>query len=93
MKIMISQPMMGKSNDELQKLRKEVVEKLTKEGHQVIDTIFDFGDKPSLYYLAKSLEAMSGCDGVFFMEGWTNARGCIIERRVAEMYGLWIKEE
>ena len=93
MKIMISQPMLGNSNNEIQKLRKDVADKLTKEGHQVINTIFDFGDKPSLYYLAKSLEAMSECDGVYFMKGWASARGCIIERRAAEMYDLWIKEE
>ena len=34
MKIMISQPMMGESNEEIQKLRKDVADKLTKEGHQ-----------------------------------------------------------
>lgn len=90
---MISQPMMGKSNEQIAKERKEVTEKLITEGHEVVNTIFDFGDKPPLFYLAKSLEAMSECDGVFFMKNWEKTRGCLVEREAAKKYNLWIKYE
>ena len=94
---MISQPMMGKSDEEISKERilavKKIEEMFSDSDVTVPYTLFDFGDKPPLFYLAKSLEVMSQCDGVYFMKGWENARGCRIEREAAEKYGIWVKEE
>lgn len=38
--------------------------------------------------LADSIRIMSGCDGVFFADGWKYARGCKIEHEIAVEYGL-----
>lgn len=94
MKVMISQPMKGKSTEEVRFERKAIIAKLEKKGHTVVDTVFT--DTPpetentALWHLGKSLEVMSSVDAVYFMEGWRQARGCLIEHMAAEKYGLWI---
>lgn len=96
MKVMISQPMNGKTTEEIRNERKEIVEILEKEGYEVIDTIFA-KETPkdcdvALYYLSKSIEAIGKVDAVVFMKGWTQARGCRIEHDIAREYGKFIKE-
>jgi hypothetical protein len=92
---MISQPMRGLSEEEIRINREAVVKELEEAGWTVVDTIFpefDIRDikNKSLTYLAKSIEIMSTCDGVYFMKGWTEARGCIIEHMCCEQYGIKI---
>ncbi len=96
MRIMISQPMRNKSPERVSWERRELVEELQRQGHYVIDTIFT-EEAPkdcdeSIYYLAKSIEAIGKVDAVIFMPGWENARGCRIEHQVAANYGKFIKE-
>lgn len=95
LKIMISQPMKGKTEEQIRSERAELVKKLEEKGHEVVDTIFaeetPEGDA-RLYYLAKSIEAMSKVDAVVFMPGWENARGCQIEHEIAVKYNKFIKE-
>ena len=43
--------------------------------------------------LAKSIEMIGKVDGLVFMKGWENARGCQIEHHVAQSYGKFIKYE
>lgn len=96
MKIMLSQPMTGRTAQEIWEERKELVNLLESQGHTVIDTIFDFKDKDpyndGLYYMGHSILAMSEVDAVVFMKGWENSRGCKIEHELALKYGLFIKE-
>ena len=80
MKIMLSQPMNGKTNEQIKEEREALVKKLEAEVHEVLDTIFDLEeDKSPIYYLAKSIEMIDKADGVIFMKGWYEARGCRIE--------------
>ena len=95
MKIMISQPMNGKTTEQIRKERVELVKELEKQGHEVVDTIFA-KETPkdcdtAIYYLSKSIEAIGKVDGLVFMKGWENARGCRIENQVALAYGKFIK--
>lgn len=97
MKIMISQPMRGYTEDIIRKNRKNLVNELKKQGYEVVDTIFteeapENCDK-AIYYLSKSIEAMSKVDGVVFMKGWEQTRGCKIEYYVAQYYHKFIKME
>lgn len=90
MKIMISQPMNGKTNEQIKNERAELVKRLTEEGHEVIDTVFDEAPKgidEPIFYLAKSIEFIGKVDGVVFMPNWNKARGCKIEHEVAVEYG------
>lgn len=95
LKIMISQPMKGKTEEQIRSERAELVKKLEEKGHEVVDTIFaeetPEGDA-RLYYLAKSIEAMSKVDAVVFMPDWEKARGCQIEHEIAVKYNKFIKE-
>ncbi len=95
MKIMISQPMNGKSEEQIRKERAELVKELESEGHEVINSIFEDevpeGYDARIYYLSKSIRALAKADAVVFMQGWENARGCRIENQVALAYGKFIK--
>lgn len=96
MKIMISQPMNGKTQKQIEEERAELVKDLNAKGYEVVNTIFaetpdEAQDKP-LFYLAKSIDAMSKVDAVIFMKGWENARGCKIEHEIAVKYNKFIKE-
>ena len=96
MKLMISQPMRGKTEQQIREERVELVKQLEQEGYEVVDTIFaDETPKDSdaaLYYLSKAIEAMSKVDGLVFMPGWQDARGCRIEFQIALEYGKFIKQ-
>lgn len=94
MKVMISQPMRGKSSEQVRTERTSVMAMLEAKGHTVVDTVFTeeppAADNTALWNLGQSLCAMSHVDAVYFMEGWRQARGCLIEHMAAEKYGLWI---
>ena len=91
MKVMISQPMNGKSEEQIREERETIVKGMKEEGVEIIDTIFT-EEAPkdtdtAIYYLAKSIEAIGKVDAVFFMKGWEKARGCKVEHQVAVEYG------
>lgn len=105
MKAMISQPMAGKTPEEIVETRNRAIKFLEERGYEVVNTLFtdvwysessvkDRGvvNKP-LCYLAKSLENMSLCDVAYFCKGWERARGCRIEQEAAKAYGLIVMYE
>lgn len=91
MKIMISQPMRGKTNEQIRAERAELVKRMEEEGYEVLDTVIneippkDVND--AIYYLSKSIEFIGKVDAVYFMKNWQKARGCKIEHEVAVEYG------
>ena len=100
MKAMMSQPIAGKTEQEIRETREKAIAALEEKGYQVINTLFTdewYSDenmrkrgveqKP-LCFLAKSLENMSLCHAAYFCKGWENARGCRIEHEAAKAYGL-----
>lgn len=98
-KAMISQPMNGLTDEEIEKTRNKAIKHLERLGYKVVNTMFkdDLYSESAkdrgvmsipVYYLARSLEGMSFCDAVYFCDGWEDARGCRIEHDVAEEYGL-----
>lgn len=105
MKAMISQPMRGKTDEEIVADRNRAIQALEEKGYEVVNTLFtdEWYSKESmeergvvqvpLCFLAKSLDNMSRCHAVYFVKGWENARGCKIEHDTAVAYGLTIIEE
>lgn len=90
-KIMISQPMRGKTIEQIRKERIHAIDSLERGGFLVINSIVS-GKIPkdadeAIYNLSKAIRIMSRVDGVFFMKGWEQARGCRIEHEVATLYG------
>lgn len=92
MKVMISQPMRDRTEKQIIDERKKVVDKLESLGWKVVDTLFK--DDPEkkcnvpVYYLAKSIDAISKVDAVLFMNGWEKARGCKIEHEICLQYNI-----
>lgn len=92
MSVFISQPMNGRSTEEIECEREEFVKDLKKylgEDINILDTIFNFvEDVPSLVCLGRSIEVLAKADLAVFMDGWENARGCRIEHQTAKDYGI-----
>ena len=100
MKAMLSQPMGGKTEEEIVSTRDRAISFLKEKGYEVVNTLFTdewysrqaMNDRGvvqiPLCFLAKSLENMSLCHVVYFCKGWENARGCLIEHEAAKAYGL-----
>jgi hypothetical protein len=92
-KLFISQPMRGKTDEEILAVRAKAIESAerTLGGKvEVIDSFFQDApvDAKPLWYFAKSIELMSTADVVYFAEGWEEARGCRIENTCAIEYGI-----
>lgn len=88
-KLFISQPMRGKTDEEIKKERAKAIEKAS-ELVGVIGSFFEkapAGAKP-LWFLGKSLELLADADVAYFAPGWKDARGCIIEHNCAISYGI-----
>lgn len=97
MKVMISQPMNGRNQEEIKKERQDIIEKFNKMHIDVIDTLFT-EEAPqdcnvAVYYLGKSISAMKDIDALYMCNGWKEARGCRIENRVAREYGIKILDK
>ena len=41
-----------------------------------------------LYYLGEAIKKMDKCDAVYFHSGYKNHKGCLIEEKICELYGL-----
>lgn len=95
MKIFISQPMNGKTNEQIELERDIVIQKLQdKYGDiKILDTIFDLEGASPLVYLGKGIEVLAQADLAYFMEGWEEARGCAIEYLCATIYGIKTEQE
>ena len=101
-KAMFSQPMNGKTDEEIIATREKAVKQLESMGYEVVNTLFtdEWYSRDAMAkcgvvqipicFLAKSLESMSLCDAAYFAKGWENARGCKIEHEVAKAYGVKI---
>lgn len=89
MKVMISQPMNGLTDEEIKAVREEVIKVINPEW-KVLNTLFDVEFDNPIYYLAKSIEKLAEADVVIFVPGWEKARGCKIEYEIAKAYGKFI---
>lgn len=105
MKAMLSQPMNGKTEQEIVETRNKAIKALEAAGYEIVNTLFtdEWYSKEKmeergvvqipLCFLAKSLENMSLCHAAYFCKGWEKARGCKIEHDAAVAYGLKILYE
>lgn len=92
-KLFISQPMNGKTDEEILEVRAKAIESAERElGEkvEVIDSFFQNApvEAKPLWFLGKSLELLSTADVAYFAKGWEEARGCKIENQCAIEYGI-----
>lgn len=96
-KLFISQPMKGKTDEEIKVERYRAImeaEALLGEEVEVIDSFFEKAPvniKP-LWFLGKSIELLSAADVAYFAEDWEKFRGCRIEHTCALEYGIKVIE-
>ena len=101
--VFISQPMKDKTREEIIKERYRTIawiyEDLAKatstlkevEKVNIIDSYFRNSEdvkNVSVWCLGESIKLMSNADYVVFCSGWEDARGCRIERTIANEYGI-----
>ena len=96
MKVFISQPMTGLTNEEILKVRNNVITYLTdgyifgviNEEIEFIDSFIQDSNEKPLYLLGKALEKLSTADICVFVDGWKESRGCNIEHECCVQYGI-----
>ena len=96
MKVFISQPMTGLTNEEILKVRNETITYL-KDSFvfgvlpneiEFIDSFIEDSNEKPLYLLGKALEKLSIADVCVFVDGWKDSRGCRIEHECCVQYGI-----
>lgn len=97
-KLFISQPMRGKTDEDILKVREKAIQSAKStigEEVEVIDSFFEAApvDVKPLWYLGESIKLLSSADVAYFAKGWESARGCMIEHTCACEYGIKIMEE
>lgn len=97
-KLFISQPMKGKSDEDILAERQKAIksaEAKIGEAVEVIDSFFQEApaDAKPLWYIGKSLELLASADIAYFAKGWQDARGCKIENTCAIEYGIPVIED
>lgn len=92
MKVFISQPMRGKTDEEILAEREKIIAGIknhfTDETIEIVDSFFEGApvDAKPLWFLGKAIEKLSTADIAVFAEGYEDARGCRIEKECAEEY-------
>ena len=98
-KVFISQPMRGKTTEQVRAERAEILKDVAKylegKSFEVLNTIFD--EEPGktynhfpLFYLSKSIQVLGTADYAYFANGWENYNGCCIEHECCTRYGIAI---
>lgn len=105
MKVMISQPIEGRNEQEIENTYKRACKKLEAQGHQIIynyaidkedlyETLKEYYGtvilNPELRLLVDSLDSMSVSEAVYFCKDWEKSRHCRLEHKSAQEYGLKI---
>lgn len=91
-KLFISQPMKGKSDEEILRERKRAIqcaERQLNEPVEIIDSFFQSApaDAKPLWFLGKSLELLAGADIAYFTKDWEGARR--LSYRTHLCTGIW----
>ena len=91
-RLFISQPMSGLSIEKIKEDRQRGYEyfkslKVTDKEIEVIDNLQeDAEDYIATDYLSTDIKLLGRTDGVLFLKGWEDARGCKVEYLVAKYY-------
>lgn len=104
MKIFISQPMKGLSDEEILIVREQAIEEIKikyqfferNKELEIIST-FEVGedenipeDPNRLWWLGRALQMLSYCDKIYMCKGWENSSGCRVEKLAAVEYNIGI---
>ena len=91
-RLFISQPMSGLSIEKIKEDRQRGYEyfkslKVTDKEIEVIDNLQeDAEDYIATDYLSTDIKLLGRADGVLFLKGWEDAKGCKVEYLIAKYY-------
>lgn len=95
MKVFISQPMAGLTDEQILERRNECIQKLKDwYGDTKIEPINSFVKSEGIVaggrivMLGHSIQLMADAEVVFFAAGWEKSHGCIVEHAVCEQYEI-----
>ena len=90
-RVFLSFPMRGYTGNEIIEMKKEMIPCL-KQSEIPIDNYIEQPSwcKERLWCLGEAIKKLGECDAAIFHYKWKEARGCIVERTVAEQYGIEI---
>lgn len=94
-RVFISLPMKNLRRDEILEKQYEVIRKMEEYLGEPLELIQSFNDdftKDSrpLEFLGKAIEKLSKADYAVFCEDWDKSRGCVIEYKCCQSYGIEI---
>lgn len=92
-KLFISQPMRGKTDEEILKEREQAIntaKAYLDDDVEVIDSFFKDApvDAKPLWFLGESIKLLAEADVAYFANGWEETRGCVIEHQCALAYDI-----
>ena len=90
-KVFVSQPMRGKTEDEILSARETALKRLKENigPFELIDTYFAEFNGNRLQFLGKSIsEGLALADAALFIGDWENFDGCRCEQFIAAQYGV-----
>lgn len=96
-KVYVSLPITGRPIEEAREQANAVRSSLKKLGYDVV-TPFDVVEEPQgatereqyAYCMGRDIEELLKCDAIYSALGYEESKGCRLERRAAEIYGLKI---
>lgn len=95
MKVFISQPMHGLTDEEVNKIRNDSL-KYLKEKYGDVEILENYTYKHAtenvgrLWYLGKSIQLLDQADAIYFVDGYEKANGCQVEELISKLYGIKI---
>ncbi|MGN1418559.1 MAG: hypothetical protein ACI4W6_04460 [Acutalibacteraceae bacterium] len=90
-KIFISQPMRGKSEQEIRAERKIIIEKVKQifgEDAEILGNFFPDFRGNALECFAKSISVLTEADAAVFAKHWEDNRGCVLEHKICKDYNV-----
>ena len=102
MKVLISQPMHGLTDEEIVKVKEQAKEEIKKllgfydrNGELEIISMHDvpvvLPKEPSrLWYLGRAIQYLEDVDIIYFCRDWKESNGCKVEHYVATIYDIGI---
>ncbi len=93
LRVFVSQPMRGKTDDEIKKERRAAIEHVREEMGEDVGLFDSFWegathDEKPLWLLGKAFQLLSRADVAVFVGNWRDYRGCKLEHEAAKQYGI-----
>lgn len=97
-KVMISQQMSGLTHEQISAVREKAMKWIGDNGYDFINSYFpDYNNEDdetiihkNVDYLGRAISTLGKADILYMCKGWEDARGCRVEKFVAETYDIEI---